>query len=300
MWGGCWFAWSASWALKWSCLPLSPIVSGCLPSCWGWVLVGVVRLLRLWSGLVSCCLPSCGGWLLAGVVGFFKWSWLVWSASLTGLVCRCSHCLQLSLFMWGPLLVGALPSVFGCLPACWGCEIGYATWGLWHEVCLEQQRQQLLLLLAPSLLVFGLRHAVCHLRSGVVDMQCASSDMQHVVCGTRPTYFYHYFHYYHHDYVTTTTTASFTTTTTTTPTVPTTSTTAASKWFVACNVPYTIGRGHIVCVIRYLTWSSFITTISTTSTTTPTSAPTITTTCSTTATSVWYMACSVSYTIQWM
>ena len=31
--GGCWLVWSASWALKWSCLPLSPIVSGCLPSC---------------------------------------------------------------------------------------------------------------------------------------------------------------------------------------------------------------------------------------------------------------------------
>ena len=29
MWGGCWLAWSASWALKWSCLPLSPVVSGC-------------------------------------------------------------------------------------------------------------------------------------------------------------------------------------------------------------------------------------------------------------------------------
>ena len=33
MWGGCWLVWSASWALKWSCLPLSPIVSSCLPSC---------------------------------------------------------------------------------------------------------------------------------------------------------------------------------------------------------------------------------------------------------------------------
>ena len=29
--GGCWLVWSASWALKWSCLPLSPVVSGCLP-----------------------------------------------------------------------------------------------------------------------------------------------------------------------------------------------------------------------------------------------------------------------------
>ena len=33
MWGGCWLVWSASWTLKWSCLLLSPIVSGCLPSC---------------------------------------------------------------------------------------------------------------------------------------------------------------------------------------------------------------------------------------------------------------------------
>ena len=27
MWGGCWLVWSTSWALKWSCLPLSPVVS---------------------------------------------------------------------------------------------------------------------------------------------------------------------------------------------------------------------------------------------------------------------------------
>ena len=45
MWGGCWLVWSASWALKWSCLPLPPVVSGCLPSCGGWVLVGVVGFL---------------------------------------------------------------------------------------------------------------------------------------------------------------------------------------------------------------------------------------------------------------
>ena len=58
---------SASWALKWSCLPLSPIVSGCLPSCGGWVLVGVV------------------GFLGSEVV-------------LSPVV---SHCLRLSPFMWG-------------------------------------------------------------------------------------------------------------------------------------------------------------------------------------------------------
>ena len=54
-------------ALKWSCLPLSPIVSGCLPSCGGWVLVGVV------------------GFLGSEVV-------------LSPVV---SHCLRLSPFMWG-------------------------------------------------------------------------------------------------------------------------------------------------------------------------------------------------------
>ena len=67
MWGGCWLVWSASWALKWSCLPLSLIVSGCLPSCGGWVLVGVAAVLGsevVLSPVVSGCLPSCGGRLL--------------------------------------------------------------------------------------------------------------------------------------------------------------------------------------------------------------------------------------------
>ena len=53
--GGCWLVWPPSWALKWSCLPLSPVVSGCLPSCGvgvGWC----GRLLGLCSGLVSRCL----------------------------------------------------------------------------------------------------------------------------------------------------------------------------------------------------------------------------------------------------
>ena len=47
------------WALKWSCLPLFPVVSGCLPSCGGWVLVGVVGFLGsevVLSPVVSCCL----------------------------------------------------------------------------------------------------------------------------------------------------------------------------------------------------------------------------------------------------
>ena len=65
--GGCWLVWSASWALKWSCLPLSDIVSGCL--------------------------PSCGGWGLVGVVGFLG-SEVVLSPVV-------SHCLRLSPFMWG-------------------------------------------------------------------------------------------------------------------------------------------------------------------------------------------------------
>ena len=93
---GGWLVWSASWALKWSCLPLSPIVSGwrvlvavvgflgsevvlspvvsgCLPSCGGWVLVGVAAILGsevFFFSVVSGCLPSCGGWVLVGVVGF--------------------------------------------------------------------------------------------------------------------------------------------------------------------------------------------------------------------------------------
>ena len=48
---------------------LSPVVSGCLPSCGGWVLVGVAAFLGsevVLSPVVSGCLPSCGGW---GVVG---------------------------------------------------------------------------------------------------------------------------------------------------------------------------------------------------------------------------------------
>ena len=93
--GGCWLVWSASWALKWSCLPLSPIVSSCLPS-WGWVLVGVVGFLGsevVLSPVVSACLPSCGGWVLVGVVGFLG-SEVVLSPVV-------SRCLRLSPFMWG-------------------------------------------------------------------------------------------------------------------------------------------------------------------------------------------------------
>ena len=39
---------------------LSPVVSGCLPSCGGWVLVGVAAFLVSLSFVVSGCLPSWG------------------------------------------------------------------------------------------------------------------------------------------------------------------------------------------------------------------------------------------------
>ena len=62
----CWLVWSVSWALKWSCLPLSPIVSGCLPLCGGWVLVGVAAFLGsevVLSPVVSLHVVG-GGWLV--------------------------------------------------------------------------------------------------------------------------------------------------------------------------------------------------------------------------------------------
>ena len=99
MWGGCWLAWSASWALKWSCLPLSPVVSLHVGGgCW---LVWSASWALKWSCLplspvVSGCLPSCGGWVgwvLVGVVGFLG-SEVVLSPVV-------SRCLRLSPFMWG-------------------------------------------------------------------------------------------------------------------------------------------------------------------------------------------------------
>ena len=134
--GGCWLVWSASWALKWSCLPLSP---GCLPSFGGWVLVGVVGFLGsevVLSPVVSGCLPSCGGRVLVGVVGFlgcclglspFMWGvgvgWCgrhlrLWS----GLV---SRCLRLS------------PVVSGCLPPCGGWVLVGVVGFLGSEVVLS-------------------------------------------------------------------------------------------------------------------------------------------------------------------
>ena len=76
-----------SWALKWSCLPLSPVVSLHVGGgCW---LVWSASL----SPVVSCCLPSCGGWVLVGVVGFLG-SEVVLSPVV-------SPFLRLSSFMWG-------------------------------------------------------------------------------------------------------------------------------------------------------------------------------------------------------
>ena len=125
---------------------LSPVVSGCLPSCGGWVLVGVVgflgsevvlspvvsrrlrlspfmwgvgvgwcgRLLGLWSGLVSRCLP------LSPVVSLHG-CWLVWSASWA----LKWSCLPLS------------PVVSGCLPSCGGWVLVGVVGFLGSEVVLS-------------------------------------------------------------------------------------------------------------------------------------------------------------------
>ena len=135
--GGCWLVWSASWALKWSCLPLSPVVSGCLPSCggWvGWVLVGVVGFLGsevVLSPVVSRCLR----------LSPFMWGLGVgWCGRLlglcSGLVSRCLPLSPVVSLHVGRVLVGVVgflgsevvlsPVVSGCVPACGGCGIGYA------------------------------------------------------------------------------------------------------------------------------------------------------------------------------
>ena len=60
------------------------------------MLVGVAGFLGsevVLSPVVSGCLPSCGGWVLVGVVGFLG-SEVVLSPVV-------SHCLRLSPFMWG-------------------------------------------------------------------------------------------------------------------------------------------------------------------------------------------------------
>ena len=132
---------------------LSPVVSGCLPSCGGWVLVGVVGFLGsevVLSPVVSGCLPSCGGWVMVGVVGFLGPAvvlsplspvvslhvgggcWLVWSASWA----LKWSCLPLSCGGW--VLVGVVgflgsevvlsPVVSRCLrlsPFMWGVGVGW-------------------------------------------------------------------------------------------------------------------------------------------------------------------------------
>ena len=71
---------------------LSPVVSGCLPSCGGWVLVGVAAILG--SEVVLFPVVSLHvGWVLVGVVGFLG-SEVVLSPVV-------SYCLRLSPFMWG-------------------------------------------------------------------------------------------------------------------------------------------------------------------------------------------------------
>ena len=141
MWGGCWLVWSASWALKWSCLRLSHVVSGCLPSCGGLGVGWCGRLLGLWSGLVSRCLPLSpvvslhvggGCWLVWPPSWALKWSclplspvvygcWLVWSASWA----LKWSCLPLS------------PIVSGCLPSCGGWVLVGVVGFLGSEVVLS-------------------------------------------------------------------------------------------------------------------------------------------------------------------
>ena len=107
--GGCWLVWSASWALKWSCLPSSPVVSSCLPSCGGRVLVGVV-------GFLGSEVVLSPGWLVWSASWPLKWSclpvspvvslhvgggcWLVWSASWA-LKWSCLPLSPVVCLMWG-------------------------------------------------------------------------------------------------------------------------------------------------------------------------------------------------------
>ena len=115
--GGCWLVWPAPWALKWSCLPLSSIVSGCLPACGGWVMVGVVGFLG--SEVVLSPVVSHSLWLSP-----FMWGggcWLVWPPSWA----LKWSCLPLS------------PIVSGCLPACGGWVLVGVVGFLGPEVVLS-------------------------------------------------------------------------------------------------------------------------------------------------------------------
>ena len=148
--------WSASWALKWSCLPLSPFMwgvgvgwcggllglcSGLVSRCLSWALK--------WSCLpsspvVSGCLPSCEGWVLVGVVGFLG-SEVVLSPVVSG--CPPS-CVSLHVgggcwLVWPPswaLKWSCLPSspvVSGCLPSCEGWVLVGVVGFLGSEVVLS-------------------------------------------------------------------------------------------------------------------------------------------------------------------
>ena len=68
--GGCWLVWPPSWALKWSCLPSSPVVSGCLPSC------------------VSLHVGG-GCWLVWSASWALKWSCLPLSVVVSGCLPSC-------------------------------------------------------------------------------------------------------------------------------------------------------------------------------------------------------------------
>ena len=121
----CWLVWSVSWALKWSCLPLSPIVSGCLPLCGGWVLVGVAAFLGS-EVVLSPVVSGCGGW---GVVGV--------AASRTKIFGKQNHRFQ-SKFAYCKLF-GVYAGVILCLlqEAMHSCRIIYHTYllyRLWYTV----------------------------------------------------------------------------------------------------------------------------------------------------------------------
>ena len=118
---------------------LSPVVSACLPSCGGWVLVGVVGflgsevVLSPVVSLVSGCLPSCGGWVLVGVVGFLgsEVSCLLLSPIVSGCLLHVGGVLVGVVGCLGSEVVLS-PVVSGCLPSCgeWVLVGVAASWAL--------------------------------------------------------------------------------------------------------------------------------------------------------------------------
>ena len=139
--GVCWLVW-ASWALKWSCLPLSPVVSGCLPSCGGWVLVGVVGFLGsevVLSPVVSGCLPSCRGgcWLVWLPSWALQWSCLPLSPVVSGCLPSCGGWVLVGVVGFLGSEVVLSPVVSGCLPSCGGWELVGVVGFLGPEVVLS-------------------------------------------------------------------------------------------------------------------------------------------------------------------